>query len=116
MMRFLQIVFVSIFSCVVSQKKDLIPKPETLYASSLFRMNQVLEGVPQLERLENVSSVSVCLLNCMKRKADCKSFNWGYGECVLMSDSVCFNETLLLTPREGYAYYDIMDSPDYEVS
>ena len=107
--------FVSLISCAFCQKKDLLLKPETLYASSLFRMNRVLNGVPQLESLENVSSVSICLLNCMKRKPDCKSFNWGNGDCVLMSDSVCFNETLMLTEKEGYAYYDIMESPDFEV-
>ena len=107
--------FVLLFSRVFCQRKDVLPKTESLYASSLFRMNQGLEGGPRLESLENISSVSICLLNCMKRKPDCKSFNWGNGECVLMSDSVCFNETLLLTRKEGYAYYDIMDSPDFEV-
>ena len=107
--------FVSLISYVFCQKKDLLPKRETLYASSLFRMNRVLDGVPQLESLKNVPSVSICLLNCMKRLPDCKSFNWGNGDCVLMSDSLCLNETLTLTEKEGYAYYDIMESPDFEV-
>jgi len=101
---------------IFCQKKDSIPKVETLYASSLFRRNQILEGMPELDSLENISSVSICLFNCMKRKPDCKSFNWGNGECVLMSDSVCANESLLLTPKEGFAYYDVMDSPDFEVN
>ncbi|CAG2164101.1 unnamed protein product [Oppiella nova] len=99
----------------VAQRKDQSQKPETQYASSLFRMNQVLEGVPFLQTVQNVTSVSLCLMNCMKLKPNCKSFNWGRnGDCQLMSDSVCFNETLLLTSREGYAYYDLMDTPDYE--
>ena len=110
------ILFIPFLSLVLSQKKDLTPKPETLYASSLFRVNQILEGVTELDSYGNLSSVSRCLLICMKRKPDCKAFNWGNGECVLLTDSVCFNETLLLTPKDGYAYYDIMDSPDNEVS
>ncbi|XP_054157811.1 C-type lectin domain family 4 member E-like [Oppia nitens] len=112
------IIIIAIFTlsigAVLAQRKPDINKAETLYASSLFRMNQVLEGIPYLHVVENVSSVSTCLLNCMKRKPDCKSFNWGNGTCMLMSDSICFNETLLLTRKEGYAYYDIMDAPDSE--
>ena len=90
-------------------------KIETIYASSLFRQNQVLEGVPVLEAIDNVSSVSLCLIHCMKRSADCRAFNWGNNKCLLMSDSVCANESLVLTPKRGFSYYDIMDNPDFEV-
>ena len=68
-----------------------------------------VEGIPELDSLENISSVSICLANCMKRKLDYKSSNWGNGECVLMSHSVCANESLLLTPKEDFVYYAIMD-------
>lgn len=95
--------------------KELLPKPGTLYASSLFRRNQVLDGVPEIENFTQISSVSTCLLYCLKNKPDCKSFNWGNGECTLLIDSICANETLFLTRKIGYSYYDIMDSPEFEV-
>ena len=97
------------------QRKDS-HRIESQYASSLFRQNQILEGVPVIETLGNVSAVSVCLLSCMRHKSDCKAFNWGDSQCVLMSDSVCANESLGLTRKPGFSYYDIMDSPEFEVS
>ena len=93
--------------------KDVL-RVEGQYASSLFRRNQVLEGVPTLT-LTNITTVSHCLITCLKHKSDCKSFNWGDGVCDLMSDSICSNETLLLTPKQGFSYYDLMDGPEFEV-
>ena len=107
------IVFIQLRLC---QKKDVSLKPETSYASSLFRKNRKLEGVPEIANYTNVASLSMCLVACMKKKPDCKAFNYGNRECTLLIDSVCANDTLELTPTHGYSYYDIMDSPDFEVS
>lgn len=100
---------------IYCQKREAV-RLEAQYASSLFRRNQVLEGVPIIEAIGNVSAVSVCLSVCMRHKTDCKAFNWGQSHCYLMSDSVCANESLRLTPKPGFNYYDIMDSPEFEVS
>ncbi|CAG2117858.1 unnamed protein product, partial [Medioppia subpectinata] len=96
------------------QRKEMF-KMESQYASSLFRTNRMLEGVPQLVTYYNVSTVSHCVITCLKHTSGCKSLNWGSGgECTLLSDSICANETLELTEKHGFAYYDLMDAPEFE--
>ncbi len=111
----LMIILFLLMPLIECQRKESL-KFESQYASALFRQNHILESVTQIDIITNVSLRSHCLLNCLKRKPDCKSFNWGNGVCILMSDSLCANDSLILVPKQDFAYYDVMDSPDFEVS
>ncbi|XP_054160809.1 C-type lectin domain family 4 member E-like [Oppia nitens] len=96
------------------QRRDSL-KVDTLYGSSLFRKNHILDGgVTEYLIITNITKVSHCLIYCNQYKTQCKSFNFGNNTCILMTDSVCANETLLLTPKPGFDYFDIMDTPEFE--
>ena len=72
----------------------------------------------ELARYEEMDRLYHCLIACMQSKTyGCKAFNYGInGTCILLAESLCANETYVLTENDQFNYYDLMATPDYEVS
>lgn len=114
----LLIVFILASNTAFAARKEVTnPGDLSLYANSLFRQNQALLEVPIVNTLQlQHNTAAKCLLHCMKAKG-CQSYNYGAEEglCVLLADSLCANETLALTPKPGFNYFDLTANPKPEV-
>ena len=90
---------------------------DTMYGSSLYREEHRLDVDDELIRYDNIGRLHECLHSCLLNRPYCRSFNYSptNGTCILLSDTLCGNETLLLTPDLEFSYYDVMNSPDEEV-
>lgn len=93
---------------------------ESLYGSSLFRSGHLLDRAGlELSRAADLG-LHHCLLSCMQqqsRPSACKAFNYAAhnGTCILLVESLCANETYELTEDHHFSYFDLLNSPDYEV-
>ncbi|KAI2802167.1 Proprotein convertase subtilisin/kexin type 9 [Blomia tropicalis] len=89
---------------------------DTMYGSSLYREGHRLDVDDELIRYDNIGRLHECLHSCLLNRPYCRSFNYSptNGTCILLSDTLCGNETLLLTPDLEFSYYDVMNSPDEE--
>lgn len=83
------------------------------YGTALYRK----DGILAVEPIQNITGVSLveCLTIC-HNNTDCKAFNYGQKNCMLLDSTLCDKVNVHLRETPGYNYYDLVETPTVEVS